>query len=219
MDIFKEHEPEFSRQRVNKLILIIQRSKDTNNVQKAQQELFFMMKKVVQKNVNNYLKQSRNSIYSDFTIENEEAVSECYIWMVKCVPSFRVGNNNCFYFYLNTSLRRMFRKILEDVRRQNEYNDKFSEEYKYLNPKNKNFEYSENLIVENLNLNETEKIVLKSKIISESKEDFIVGYMEQFPELELTKDEVDSLYKKNLKTIKNKLKIIIADEPRFKHFL
>lgn len=174
-EIFDRDDPIFSREKVNKYILIIRKGKNSDE---AKLELYKMMKKVITRNVNNYVKFFRNSVVSDKSLEEDELYGESFIIMMKCVEGFKVKKNNCFYFYFSKSLSRTFFRMLEKEKRKLEgsikYRSKADNDITNLDLFS-NTVYGLDLVLSGLDLDSFDKKVLNSKLLFQKKDDFIVS--------------------------------------------
>lgn len=195
-DIFPKEDPVFSRKRANKLILKIRHGSKDSLVDNSKKELFILMKKVVVKNVNNYLKLFRNSKVSEFSFEEEEVYSEAFLIMMNCVEKFNVKRGNCFYFYYNKAMSRQFYRMLERRISRSERRDVFIEHSLNTGDTSTSSEgYSVDFVLNNLDFTEEEKRLIRSRIEKQTRKDF----------LEENQDISSNDYSVMLKQIKEKL--------------
>ena len=89
--IFDRKDPIYDRNLANKLVLIIQKSKNNRMVDASKIDLYKLMKKIVVKNVKNYTKLSNNSAVTKDGNEEEEMYSEAFIVMIKCIEKYKVS--------------------------------------------------------------------------------------------------------------------------------
>jgi len=176
-EIFDKDEPKFNRKLANRYLLVIKRGQGRQSEQ-AKLALYRLMKKVIVKNVNNYSSLSRNSPVTEFCLDETEMYSEAYLVMVKCVDKFKVNKKNCFYFYFNKSLSRNFYRMFDKEIRKFEGYKGYSGDKKQADKSVDFFKdgiYSVEFVAENLDLDEFDKLVLKSKMEYQKKDDFIVN--------------------------------------------
>lgn len=91
---------------------LIEINEKNNKINELKWKVFFMMKKILIKNINNYQKLCRNSNLGSNFNDNDELESECFIIFENCIYKFVSDNGkNDFYFYFNKSLSRSLYKI------------------------------------------------------------------------------------------------------------
>lgn len=203
-EIFKNYEPKFNRKLVNKLVLIIKKGDDSPVTDKAKLELFKMMKKIVVKNVRNYLNLAYNSYVTEDCLEEDEMYSEAYIVLIKCIENYKVSKKNCFYFYFNKSISRNFYRMFDKEIRKFDGLKGYKDVTKSTSKQQDIFRddiYSVEFVSEILDLDEFDKKVLKSKLAFEKKDDFIVN----------NEDATVSKYYVSMRKIKEQVSKLVED--------
>lgn len=197
---FDKQDLPYNPKLVNKYILIIQNTSDETKKQETILLLFINMKKVVLKNVGNYLSLINNSGIKQ-TLEADELKTEAFIILSKCLEKYRVAKANNFYFYFNKSLSRNFYRMFQKEVRKNtsRINDITLSNLTSLRT-NINLD-SMSIVVDLIDLDDTERLIVESKIANERKEDF----------LEFHKDISTNTYYNCIKSIKAKLQILINE--------
>lgn len=200
--LFKIAEPEFNRKKVNGYILKIQKSTNQRLVSELKFELFKMMKKIVVKNVTNYQMLFRNSSVTHECLEKDEIETECYIVLDKCVSNYKVHSKSCFYFYYNKSLTRsLFRMFQKEVRNNEKFQD--FQKHEIFKPVIQNSsQYDIDFLISFLDLDKVDKMVLRSKLLNEKKDEF----------LDRKKRITSSQYQNSIKKIKKQIVIFNEDE-------
>lgn len=208
-DIFKVEHLVYDRKKASLLVLKsksfgephkdkYEEAKRQNRINKNRFELFNLMSKIVVKNINNYLKLTTNSSAKEESYTAEEMQNEAFLIMIRCIEKFNLKNGNCFYFYLNKAYSRAFYKMsFQSVRNKNNF-EKVAANIIYRQPRHTNEHYSMDLLIHQMKLDEFETIVLNSKLLGQSKQDF----------LELNKVFTSSKYQKcnlKIKSIMQKL--------------
>ena len=183
--IFQTVEIPYNVRKVNKLVLIIQKTTDQKLIDKSNMQLFNYMKKVVDKNVNNYLLLVRNSGIRDGYEVNELTI-ECFIILSKCIKKYKVSKKNNFYFYYNKSLSRTLFRIFEKEQKHNVERSHIQTSAGDLEGKStlsnrdemklsNNIELSvEGILLDTLNMTEVEKLICISKVKEQKREDFLI---------------------------------------------
>lgn len=171
--IFQRNEIPYNVKKVNRLVLIIQKTSDQRLMDESLLSLFNYMKKVVDKNINNYLLLVRNASVRE-AYESEELVIECYLIMTKCIKKYKVMKGNNFYFYFNKSLSRTLYRLFEKEQKRNV--ERFeSTNTSALSKLTNNMSCSvDGLVLDNLNFTEVEKLICMSKVKEQKREDFLI---------------------------------------------
>lgn len=159
---------------VNKYILIIQRSSEQSKIDEFVLLLYMNMKKVVLKNVNNYLSLINNSNIKK-TLEADELKTEAFIVLKNCLTKYKVHKSNNFYFYFNKSLSRNFYRMYEkEVKKNTTRITDIS--MNYIEGLKNSIEFDiTSYIIDNLKFDRVERLVLISKYNQEKKEDFLIN--------------------------------------------
>jgi hypothetical protein len=177
-------------------------AKKDKKINNLKWDVFYMMKKIILKNINNYQKLCRNSpLGSNFNC-NDELESECFLVFENCIYKFNSNDGkNDFYFYFNKSLSRCLYKIflrnikdLDIVSSASSFLD-FSNEDSHVFDKflkNSQNELSIDFIVSNFNLDEDCISIILSKLKGERMSEFIKD----------NENINQRIYDKNLKKIK-----------------
>ena len=137
--------------------------------------VFFMMKKLIVKNIMNYLKIADNSPVTDNCMGKMEMQAEAYIILDKCISNFDIKASSDFYYYYNKSLARNFYRMFDrEYRRNNKHSD-YSTHAKIVKQSSTNHDnnYDVDFIISQLGLSEIEKRVVNSKLIRETKDNFL----------------------------------------------
>jgi len=190
-----------------KKIKILQ-SKDANGKLKSHRkldslkfEVYVMMKKIVIKNINNYMKYVNNSPVTEKCFDQDEMESEAYIVFENCIKNFDVNSKYDFYFYFNKAMSRNFYRMFDKEIRQKQVGDNYHSEKFYVNTQsqfiNDESDKDLNILINSLNLSEDENLVLLSKLNYQSKNEFLKE-----------NKHISSVYYNNLL---NKIKTIILN--------
>ncbi len=150
--------------------LLNEKKPNSTKIDNLKLEIFFMMKVLIMKNINNYLHYSRNSIIDHLTQETLEMESEAFLILDNCIRNFQYKYD--FYFYFNKSLSRTFYRMFEKTKRDFERGMQFNE-YHYHRNKNSHSFCNFEIDIFNIGLTDDEMIVLRSKMNDETKEIFI----------------------------------------------
>jgi hypothetical protein len=177
-EMFDKDDPVFNRKLVNKYILIIKKGRSGSALENAKIDLFKLMKKVIIKNVKNYVNLSRNSSVTSQCLDENEMYCESFIVLMRCADKFNVKKKNCFYFYFNKSLARTFYRMFDkEVRKLDGFRGYSTQKQSNHNAKDLFREdiYSVEFVADNLVLDDFDRRVLKSKMEFQKKDDFIVN--------------------------------------------
>lgn len=179
-----------------KIIRLLESSNPNSaKIPKLKYQIFCMMKNLVVKNINNYLKYSRNSSVADLSFNSHEMESEAFLILDKCIEKFNIKYD--FYFFYNKALSRNFYRMFDKTDRDNTKDIDFRQVNK--RKLDNNFSKIELKVdLFNIGLGELEIIVLESKLAGETKEMFIYNN----PDFPMSKyyDSLQNL-KKILKTL------------------
>lgn len=191
----------YSNARVNRFIEIIQSTDDEQRKVAFKNLVFKMMKDIVNKNIANYLNLITNTNLEENPPSWEECLSDCYIIFDNCIEGFKVGYN--FYFYYNKSLSRNFYRNYQRLIRQKNTMFELTDAIQVMN---ENMHITHNhvsmeLLMEQLEFNELEKRITRSRLNGEKSFEF----------LEKNDDVLQSEYSQALKSIKRKMKVIMED--------
>lgn len=180
----------------NKLIEITEKN---NKINELKWKVFFMMKKILVKNINNYQKLCRNSNLGSNFNDNDEIESECFIIFENCIYKFISDDGrNDFYFYFNKSLSRSLYKIfLNNIKDLDNIGNasSFIEENIIENKLSSSEVESVDFYLSNFDLDENCLRVIHSKLVGERPKEF----------LENNFDFTQKLYDACLKKIKKEL--------------
>ena len=157
------------------------------------------MMDIVNKNISNYLNLITNTKLVKEPPEYGELIADCYIIFNTCVNGFKLGHN--FYFYFNKSLsRNFFRNYQKLVKQKNTVfeltdaieaiNEEMHVAHNYV---------SIELVMEQLEMNELEKRICRSKLNGQKSAEFF----------EENEDVSQFEYSQALKSVKVKLKQIV----------
>nr|DAS96422.1 MAG TPA: hypothetical protein [Caudoviricetes sp.] len=96
---------------VNVIIRAIKRGEYSEDAASRMRHLIFrMMKVVIMKNCNNYLRLMKNTIRKELTPEMSELITDCFDVMYTCINNYNACGDFDFYFYFNKALSRYFFK-------------------------------------------------------------------------------------------------------------
>lgn len=172
--IFTEKNSCYNKNKANALVIKIRGTKDVGKMNKYRMELFKMMSKIVVKNINNYLKLTLHSPVKDDSNNQDEMQSEAFIVLDNCVKNYKMKADTDFYFYFNSSLNRNFYRMFSELLRKNDRLQVISDYIKVFSGDAKNYaEEDVAFLVDQLGLTEMESRVLFSKVIQQSKQDFL----------------------------------------------
>lgn len=156
-----------------------------NRVNHLKFRIFYMMKKIIVKNINNFHKLCKNSSLGAEYSNNDEMESECFLIFETCLKKFKIDNQSYdFYFYFNKAISRSLYKIFTDAVdvKSSEYSySDFSRSSDYsenefldrMNKDNYSQKHSIDFVLSNMNLNEDDIMVVKSKMMKESLSTFL----------------------------------------------
>jgi len=166
----------------------------TNKCDKNKIILFKMMRNIIVKNILNYIKITENSPVTDQCNNRIEMEAEAYIVMDKCISNFNVNSKSDFYYYFNKSLARNFYRMFDREYRKKEKYDGYSSERKHLRKTehDKGINYDVDFLISQMNLDELQIRLVKSKLAGQKKDDF----------LKENDDVTSSRYYSTLKSIK-----------------
>lgn len=140
-------------------------------------EVYIMMKKIIIKNINNYMKYVNNSPVTEKCFDQDEMESEAYIVFENCIKNFDVNSKYDFYFYYNKAMARNFYRMFDKEIRQKQVSDNYHSEKFYVKTQsqfiNDESDKDLNILINSLNLNDDEKLILTSKLNYQSKNDFL----------------------------------------------
>lgn len=164
----------------NEYLRLSEAEKIHDRVNDLKFSIFYMMKKIVVKNINNFHKLCRNSILGLNYSNDDEMENECFLIFETCVYKFDIENGNYdFYFYFNKAMSRSLYKIFTDSKDVSEaenpyssfsYSETYSEEdfFDKINKKSDQQEHSIDFILAGfMNLTSDDMIVINSKIMKE----------------------------------------------------
>lgn len=190
---------DYDKNKVNVLIIRIRKCSDENKLQRYKMELFLMMKKIIVKNIHNYLKLSNNSEVKEDSLNFFEIQSEAYLVLDKCIQNYDVNPKNDFYFYLNKSLSRNFYRMFNQSKVQKTRNDMVSDFIKFFGNHQKNgVDEDIEFLIDQLGFNTLQKRILISKIYNISKSKFLAQNKD------ITSDSYNSIHEQ-IKIILNKI--------------
>lgn len=186
-----------------KLSLLCKRDKKVNELK---WQIFYMMKKILVKNINNYQKLCRNSVLGANYNTDEEMESECFLVFENCVYKFvSDSGKNDFYFYFNKSLSRSLYKIfLKNIKNTesvsnasslSEYSEENDVLEKYLDHSTNNL--SIKFTLTNFKFDDNCLKVIDSKLRGEKMSEFIRS----------SSDMDQKVYDKSLKKVKKELNL------------
>jgi len=183
---------------VNKCVEIIRFEEDEKRCAAYKNLVFRMMKKVVKKNIGNYLNLLRAVVDKNLIPSNDELIADCYLVFDKCLERYIIEPKNNFYFYFNKSLSRNFYREYQRLLKTNsntEITDVLISSKKELHC---DAEADLSIIkqsIKNLGLNDIEVRICFSKIEGQKRTAF----------LEQNKDITNTQYNKSLKRVKEVL--------------
>ena len=166
---------------------------ESRKIEKLKFQIFLMMKNLIVKNINNYLKYTQNSSVTDLSHNSLEMESEAYIIVDNCIKQFQYKYD--FYFYLNKALSRNFYRMFDKDKRMSEKDIIYKSSLLHRSKDNHAFNNFE-IDIFNIGLDENEMIVLRSKVNDETKEVF----MKNNPKFPMSKYYACSKKIKNLLT-------------------
>lgn len=190
---FKKDYP-YRVQFINKCIEIIRFSDDEKRCAAYKNLVFRMMKKIVKKNIENYLNLLQSVFNKELIPSNNELIADCYLIFNKCVERYVIDPKNNFYFYYNKSLSRNFYREYQHLAKTNkniEMTDIVIANNEKLHEKTTELEITESMM-KNLGMNDLEIRICVSKMEGQKSSAF----------LQKNKDITDSQYNKSLKHIK-----------------
>ena len=178
---------------------LVEITEKNNKINELKWKVFFMMKKILVKNINNYQKLCRNSNLGSNFNDNDEIESECFIIFENCIYKFVSDDGrNDFYFYFNKSLSRSLYKIflnnikdLDNIRNASSFIEENIIENKLSSSEVESIDF----YLSNFNLDENCLRVIHSKLVGERPKEF----------LENNFDFTQKLYDACLKKIKKEL--------------
>ncbi len=193
----KEAKYKYSKKTATQYVIIAQKADTLEKQNKYKLELFFLMNKIIVKNTENFFHLCRG--YKKQCMSKEDLIGEFYWVLHKCVRDYRLGKGD-FYWYYNKSL------TLHSLRLRDKY---------YKKPQNLQFTDNEHILdfstqnegfdltdfeMDNLNLTDEERDVVKSRLDGEKINDYIEN-----------KNMSSNQYYKHLTNIKIKMKHEIID--------
>lgn len=153
------------------------RLRSERSIEKIKVGLFLMMKKIIIKNINNYVKLSMNSSVRDKCMSPMEMESEAYIVFENCLKNFNTDANYDFYFYFNKAMSRNFYRMFNREVRQREVGHIYHDEKHFTKTQSQFTDTDDdselNILISSLNLSVDEEKVLYSKLHYQSKEQFL----------------------------------------------
>jgi hypothetical protein len=161
-----------NRKVINKIKIIrmlLDKNPKSRKIEKLKFQIYLMMKNLIVKNINNYLKYSQNSSVADMANTSLEMEAEAYIIVDNCIKQFQYKYD--FYFYLNKALSRNFYRMFDKDKRMNDKDIIYKSGLYHRSKDNfasNNFEID----IFNLGLDGDEMIVLRSKMNDETKDMF-----------------------------------------------
>lgn len=189
----------YSNARVCRFIEIIQTTDSEKRKVAFKQLVFRMMKDIVNKNISNYLNLITNTKLVEEPPEYGELIADCYIIFNTCVNGFKLGHN--FYFYFNKSLSRNFFRNYQKLVKQKNTVFELTDAIEAINEEMHvaHNHVSIELVMEQLEMNELEKRICRSKLNGQKSAEFF----------EENEDVTQFEYSQALKSVKVKLKQII----------
>jgi hypothetical protein len=175
LSIFNEsaHRRYNNKEIINKIKVIRFLSENkprSKKIDKMKLEIFFTMKNLVIKNINNYSKYTQNSKISELAYNSIEMENEAFIILDNCIRHFKYKYD--FYFYFNKSLSRNFYRMFSKDLRQNDKDIVYKTDL--FHRKKDEFLYCNiEIDIFNLGFDELDMIVLKSKMNDETKDVFM----------------------------------------------
>jgi hypothetical protein len=109
---FKGKDCIYNNKKVVLYIIIIKASKNEAIVQKYYQKLFYLLKDIIIKNINNFFFLCRKTSLTPYW-EDYDVLSECYLIFDKCVKNFNMKYKYSFHFFYNKSLSRAFHRVYQ----------------------------------------------------------------------------------------------------------
>lgn len=113
---FKGKDCMYSHKKVFLYIIIIRSTKSQYIKDLYFQKLFFVLKEITVKNINNFFSLCRRANYTPH-LEGVDLISECFIILHKNVNNFNLQQRNSFHFFYNKSLSRAFYRTYEKALR------------------------------------------------------------------------------------------------------
>lgn len=198
-EIVQKYDGTIIKNKIKVIRLLEKRDPRNRKIERLKLDIFRMSKNIVVKNINNYLKYTRNSIVCDICNGRLEMESEAYITFSNCIEKFNTKYD--FYWYFNKALTRNFYRMFErqvqayekeiDYRQQNAYRRAIAANQVELE-----------VDIYNFGFNEEDEIVLQSKLNGETKEMFTKNN----PDFQISK------YYNCLKKVKKVLTTLIEND-------
>lgn len=141
--------------------------------------IFRMMKVVIMKNCNNYLRLMKNTTRRELTPEMSELITDCFDVMYTCIKNYNACGQFDFYFYFNKALSRYFFKryqtCLATQERAVEIGDvMMAVDRKFIDSQRTNMELD--LLLELIDIKGFDREVVMVKISGEKIDDFIARH-------------------------------------------
>lgn len=162
-----------NRKVINKIKIIRllnEKNPNSKKIEKLKFQIYLMMKNLIVKNINNYIKYTQNSSVSDMSNTSLEMEAEAYIIVDNCIKQFQYKYD--FYFYLNKALSRNFYRMFDKDKRMLEKEIIYKQNLSFRSKDSFSFNDFD-IDIFNLGLDDEEMIVLKSKLNDETKEMFV----------------------------------------------
>lgn len=135
--------------------------------------IFKMMHDIIKKNICNFINLITNGTECREIPEHDDVITDVYITFDKCIEKYKVSKGRKFYYYFNKSLSRNFFREYKKIQRQMnaEMNDVM--EVSHPNLQFKTHNYTIEVLMDNLYLNNVEKRIVRSRIAGQKITDFL----------------------------------------------
>lgn len=135
--------------------------------------IFKMMHDIIKKNICNFINLITNGTECREIPEHDDVITDVYITFDKCIEKYKVSKGRKFYYYFNKSLSRNFFREYKKIQRQMnaEMNDVM--EVSHPNLQFKTHNYTIEVLMDNLHLNNVEKRIVRSRIAGQKITDFL----------------------------------------------
>ena len=135
--------------------------------------IFKMMHDIIKKNICNFINLLTNGTEYREIPEHDDVITDVYITFDKCIERYKVSKGKKFYYYFNKSLSRNF--FREYKKRQRQLNTEMNDimEVSHPNLQFRTHNYTTEVLMENLCLNEVEKRIVRSRLAGQKITDFL----------------------------------------------
>jgi len=157
------------KNKIKVIRLLLKVNPRSRKIEKLKLQIFMMSKNIVIKNINNYIKYTRNSAVREISNNHIEMESEAFIVCVNCIDKFKLKYDFCFYF--NKALSRNFFRMFEREKKMFEKDLVYKDLY-YHSKKDDYLECELEIDIYNFGLTGEDMIVLRSKLNGETKDMF-----------------------------------------------